>query len=922
MNQPESDRPTLFLLDGYALIYRAFFAMISRPLTTSSGENTSAPYGIARFLMRLADDFGPDYLGVVFDAGDSQRGEILPEYKATREKMPEELKASLPRCREVFDAFRVPVIEADGWEADDVIGTLARQAADAGLRTVIVSGDKDFQQLVDEHTVLLNPGRGGPAGVDEEWVSLENAEARMGVPPARVTDYLALLGDSSDNVPGVPGIGKKTAPALIAQFGDLETLLERAGEVSNTRARNALLEHGDEARVSKRLVTIRTDAPVELDLERLVIEPPDPERTRPLFRELEFHNLLRELDAVATPEERFEPACRLVDTPRALDELLAELAGVERIALWCVGSSDDPLAARLVGIALSADPRTAAYLPFGHTPPEVARDADGNPTLAFDSAAPPVLPALDTPPLEGLRALLESDTPKIGHDLKYGLQLLWRAGVRLGGVSFDTEIASYCLDPARRERTLEVLAPEKVAAELAPRSDVTGSGRSATPIEETAAEEAMWWAAPRAAVTLRLSDVQTEELERVGMWELCQEVEMPLVPVLARMERVGIAIDLEFFDALGRRLQRELELVSEEIRKIAGEEVNLRSVPQMRQLLFETLELPMVKKTKTGPSTDESVLEELAAMGHQIPRLILEHRELDKLDGTYVSKLPQLVDDAGRIHTRFNQTVAATGRLSSSDPNLQNIPIRSTLGREIRKGFVPAAGHRFVGADYSQVELRVMAHLSRDPAFLEAFRSDRDIHRETAARIFGVAADAVTPAMREQAKTINFATIYGQGPFALARQLGISREEARRFIDQYFERFAGVAAYLEEMKETARTRGYVETLIGRRRYIPEIRSKNPGMRGYGERTATNSPIQGTAADLIKVSMIRLHERLSGSGARMLLQVHDELLFEVPEDEVEDVSRQVREEMEGAIDLDVPLKVDIGVGATWYECKFG
>jgi DNA polymerase-1 len=342
----------------------------------------------------------------------------------------------------------------------------------------------------------------------------------------------------------------------------------------------------------------------------------------------------------------------------------------------------------------------------------------------------------------------------------------------------------------------------------------------------------------------------------------------------------------------------------------------------MRQLLFETLELPVVKKTKTGPSTDESVLEELATMGHDIPRLILEHRELDKLDGTYVAKLPHLVDDRGRIHTRFNQTVATTGRLSSSDPNLQNIPIRSHLGREIRKGFVPEEGYRFVSADYSQVELRVMAHLSGDPAFVEAFRNDRDIHRETAARIFGVSPEDVTPAMREQAKTINFATIYGQGPFALARQLGISREEARRFIAQYFERFAGVAEYLETMKETARTRGYVETLIGRRRYIPEIRSKNPGIRGYGERTATNSPIQGTAADLIKVSMIRLHERLAGTGARMLLQVHDELLFEVPEAQAEHVSRDVREEMEGAIDLDVPLRVDVGIGATWYECKFG
>ena len=449
---------------------------------------------------------------------------------------------------------------------------------------------------------------------------------------------------------------------------------------------------------------------------------------------------------------------------------------------------------------------------------------------------------------------------------------------------------------------------------------MVGEGRNRVPFAEADAATVMTYAAPRAAVLLPLADAQDEELERVGMRTLCREVELPLVPVLAAMERAGVKIDLDFFAELGRRFEREIQLVREEIHKIAGEEVNLRSVPQLRTLLFEKLELPIIKKTKTGPSTDESVLEELAAQGHDIPRLILEHRELDKLDGTYVSKLPKLVDADARIHTRYHQT-AVTGRLASSDPNLQNIPIRTKLGREIRKGFIPADGFVFVGADYSQVELRVMAHLSGDEAFVEAFRADRDIHRETAARIFGVDPDDVSGSMREQAKTINFATIYGQGPFALAAQLGISRDEAREFISQYFERFAGVAAYLEEMKETARTQGYVETLIGRRRYIPEIRSKNPGMRGFGERTATNSPIQGTAADIIKLSMIHLHDRLETTDARMLLQVHDELLFEVPEEEVESVVDVIREGMEGAIELDVPLKVDLGIGASWYDCKF-
>jgi DNA polymerase-1 len=922
-NETPGDRPRLFLLDGYALIYRAFFAMISRPLTTSSGENTSAPYGIARFLLRLIEDHDPAYLGVVFDAGDSFRTELFPEYKATREKMPDELRASLPRCREIFEAFRVPVIEADGWEADDVIGTLSSQAADAGLRTVIVSGDKDFHQLIDEDTALLNPGRGGPAGVEQEWVSLDNAEDRFGVPPERVTDYLALLGDSSDNVPGVPGIGKKTAPGLIREFGDLEGILAHAEEVSSERARNALQAHAEEARLSKELVTIRSDAPVELDLGGLEREQPDRERVQAIFLELEFHNLLREVEPTADAAPVTGVDYELVETAERASAMARELREAEPLAVFALGTTVDPLRARLVGIALSAEPGRAFYLPLGHRPPEVVRDAQGNPTLGLDAEEVANLPPLDAPEMEDVRRLLESDRPKVGHDLKYALQLLSRVGVGLGGLAFDTAVASYCLDPAARERSLDLLALDRFSAQLRTAKDLSGSGRAATPLDQVAREAAMTHACEGADYSLRLLEPQRDELRAHGMERLFETVEMPLLPVLAHMERVGIAIDVDFFAALGEKLRAELELVSDEIRKVAGEEVNLRSVPQMRELLFEKLELPVVKRTKTGPSTDESVLEQLAGMGHAMPRLILEHRELDKLDSTYVSKLPLLVSpEDGRIHTSFNQTVTATGRLSSSDPNLQNIPIRSPLGREIRKGFVPAPSQLLIGADYSQIELRVLAHLSGDPVFLEAFGADRDIHRETAALIFGVESGRVTPAMRDQAKTINFATIYGQGPVALAAQLGISRTEARQFIDQYFERFRGVADYLEQMKEMAREKGYVETLIGRRRYVPEIRSRNPGQRGFGERTATNSPIQGTAADLIKIAMIELHERLADTGARMLLQVHDELLIEAPETEIDAVSALVRSEMERAIELAVPLKVDLGVGSTWYDTKFG
>ncbi len=943
----ETDVPTLYLIDGHALIYRAFFAMISRPLTTSSGENTSAPFGLARFLIRLIDKHRPDYVAVVLDAGDSFRSEVFPEYKATREKMPDELSASIPRVREIVEAFRVPVIEVEGWEADDVIGSMARQAADRGIRSIIVSGDKDFYQLIDPMTWLLNPGRGGPASVDEELVTTANAAQRLGVPPGYVTDYLALLGDASDNIPGVRGIGKKTAPELITKYGGLEDILARAGELTGKRVREALLEHAEEARLSKHLVTIRLDAPVELDLEDLTREEPDRARLREIFLDLEFHTLARDW----APEGP-APGVRTTAVPRAAEdragdeaqasagpvyELVTDVAHVaaaaERlraagtIAVDTETTSLDPMRAKLVGVSLSEASGHAWYLPFGHRPPSVATDSEGNPVLALDVPKPvPNLPGIESEAMGPLRALLADESvKKVGHNIKYDMIVLERAGAPLGGVHFDTSLASYVLDPGKRQHGLDLLSLDRFQAKLTTYADVTGSGRSQIPFSEVPLDAAAAYSGEDADYTMRLYGQLKADLEAHAMLELLEEIEMPLVPVLADMERAGVRIDLDFFAALRERFTREIAQIEEEIYKLAGGEVNLRSVPQMRELLFEKLGLPVLRKTKTGPSTDESVLSELAAQGHAIPRLILEYRELDKLDGTYVSKLPALVNpETGRIHTTFNQTVAATGRLSSSDPNLQNIPVRTALGREIRKGFVPDEGHLFLSADYSQIELRVLAHLSEDPAFMSAFRADRDIHRETAARIFGVDADAVSSGMRDQAKTINFATIYGQGPVALAAQLGISRTRADHFIANYFERFSGVRDYLDEMKEQAKERGYVETLLGRRRYIPEIRSRNPGVRGFGERLATNSPIQGTAADLIKIAMIRLHDRLAAgrTRARMLLQVHDELLLEVAEDSVEEVKAIVREEMEGAIRLNVPLKVDEGVGRSWYDSKGG
>jgi len=696
--------------------------------------------------------------------------------------------------------------------------------------------------------------------------------------------------------------------------------------------RNALLEYPDEARLSKELVTIRLDAPIELDLEALARAEPDRERLRQIFLDLEFHTLARDWAPESTPSpagaapsvegaaqpqpvapapDAQGPVYELVTDAERVPAVVAEMRDAGTIAVDTETTSIDPVRAGLVGISLSAAEGKAYYLAFGHVPPTVATDADGNPVLALDTLEPvPNLPPIGSPEMTPLRDLLADPAVlKVGQNIKYDMIVLERAGALLGGVEFDTSLASYVLDPGKRQHSLDLLTLDRFQTKLTSYAEVAGSGRSAIPFAEVPLQVAAAYSGEDADYTLRLYGRLKEELEAHAMLGLLEKIEMPLVPVLADMEKAGIRIDLDVFDALRERFTREIAQIEEEIYKLAGGEVNLRSVPQLRELLFEKLELPVMRKTKTGPSTDESVLSELAAQGHQIPRLILEYRELDKLDGTYVSKLPALVNpDTGRIHTTFNQTVAATGRLSSSDPNLQNIPVRTTLGREIRKGFVAADGHVLLSADYSQVELRVLAHLSEDPAFVEAFRADRDIHRETAARIFGVEPDAGTRRRRSTSP----------------RSTGISRAQAHAFIESYFERFAGVRRYLDEMKEQARERGYVETLLGRRRYIPEIRSRNPGVRGFGERLATNSPIQGTAADLIKIAMIQLHDRLaaSGTGARMLLQVHDELLLEVPEGAVDETRAIVREEMEGAIELDVPLKVDVGVGPSWYESKGG
>jgi len=936
---PPKEPASLFLVDGYALIYRAFFALISRPLTTSRGENTSAAWGVVNFVQRLLATHRPDYLGWVHDSGLSFRHERYPAYKATREKLGEELQADFDRGMEriasLLNAYNIPVITLAGFEADDVIGTMAKLGVNAGLDVVVVSGDKDFQQLVRPGVRLLNPGRGGPAGVEEQWVSTENASDRLGVPADRVTDYLALVGDSSDNIPGVKGIGDKTAVELVATYGSLENILANAESITKKRPREALLAQADAARLSKELVTIREDLPISLDLSALAVSNPDHARLKDLFVELEFHSLAKE-HATATPPRAERAHYTTLDTVDALAALCTRVRAAPYIAVdvETVVDADsplsvDPLRSTLVGLSIAVAPGEAYYLPFrhrAHRPAQQELLPDAAQTAAADAAAAAIrnLPPITSPELAPLRALLEDPTiRKTAQNAKYGTLALRRAGVRLVGVDFDTMIASYVLDPGRRAHGMDVLALEFLDHKMTSYEDLCGKGRNAIPYDECAVGAARDYSCEDADMTLRLRALFEPQLEAYALTKLVHDIEMPLVSVLAEMEWHGVSIDRAWFASLKERFQRERERVEQEVYEAAGEPFNINSNPQLRQILFEKLELPVLKRTTSGPSTDASVLQQLAEQGHALPSLLMEYRELSKLESTYLDALPALVHPAdGRIHTSFNQTVASTGRLSSSDPNLQNIPIRRELGRDIRRGFIPRVGWKLVAADYSQIELRLLAHLSNDTAFVNAFRAGGDIHRQTASIIFGVPIEDVTSDMRARAKTINFATIYGQGANALSRQLRIEPAEARRFISEYFERFHGIRVYLDSMVAFAREHGYVQTLFGRRRYITELRDRNFSVRQFGERTATNSPIQGSAADLIKIAMIRIHQALHERGARsiMILQVHDELVFEAPADELESLRELVSHEMEHAAELTVPLVVDVGVGDNWLDTK--
>ena len=885
----------VILVDGNSLLYRAFFAL--PPFSTQENQPTNAVYGLTRMLLRLLNEEKPDIILVAFDAPEKTfRHEEFKEYKAHRKPMPDELAPQCPIAKEVVQALNIPVLEVAGVEADDVVGTVAKKAAAESYDVVIVTGDLDALQLVDKKIRVM----ANVKGVTETVVYDEKAvERRYGLKPSQLPDYKALKGDPSDNIPGVPGIGDKTASKLINEYGSLENLLDHISEVESAKLQKALTEFAEQAKLSKRLATIFTDVSVDIDLSKCRYSKPDYTRLRELFKRLEFRSLLKELPDEDIQKGLFddqEPddwdeslGHRVLRTKAELEHLTDEVLQNKGMVVRIHGSEARGVEAEPLGIAVCVGPEKAYYIPF---------DDSSEITLS------------------DLRSLLESDfISKYGHNLKYEYELLMKAGITLNGPAFDVQLAAYLLNPTRGNHELADIAFDYAGIELPlhnSRSDrCFNNGQQ---VEEIFVSQAL--------AIGKLVQILGSKLAEENLGHIMAEIEMPLVPILAEMELTGVAIDTSWLAHLSSLLEERIKAVEKEIYCLAGTEFNIGSPKQLQVILFDKLGLTATKKTKTGYSTDADTLVALAP-AHEIVAKILEYRELTKLKSTYVDSLPKLINArTGRVHTSLNQAVTATGRLSSSEPNLQNIPVKTDIGRQIRKAFIAAPGNLLVAADYSQIELRILAHVSRDPQLLRAFQIDEDIHTKTATRLFGVSAEDVTPEMRRQAKTVNFAVIYGMSEYGLSRELNIPTSVAKQYIENYFREYPRVRAYAVETLSRARLNGYVESLLGRRRYIPELNSPNRQYREFAERAAVNMPIQGTAADIVKLAMIRVHRRLKHGNfnARLIMQVHDELVFEVPETEVNLVVPIIREEMENAFKLDVPLKVDVKVGKDWCSAE--
>jgi len=892
--------PRLYLIDGSSQMYRAYHAI--RGLTGPDGRSTNAVYGFVTMLRKLIADHRPEYIAASFDlAGPTFRKDLAADYKANRAPMPPDLAEQIPWVHQACEALGVPILTSERFEADDVIGTLAARAGEAGFETAIVTGDKDFFQLVSERVKVYNPKDDGT------WFDADAVVEKFGVRPEQVVDVLALMGDAIDNIKGVPGIGEKGARELVRAHGSLDALLAGTAGVEQKRYRAALEAHADSARQSRELARIRTDVPVDFDAEALRFRGASRERCYELFGALGFRSIVMEYAPTA---DTVAADYALVRTRAELDTLVDGLAGAGRFGLRVLTDRRAPLVARIAGIAVATAPRQARYLPLGHTGLDAATEFTPAEALAR------LKPLLEDPGLG-----------KACHDAKHDTLALGRHDIVLAGVETDTMLASYLLDATRSSHALEDVALEHAGYKALTAEAVCGRGAKALGFDELPLDAALDFAGERADLALQLAGRLRPLVEEAGLARVYEELELPLVPVLAAIERAGVRLDVGALAAQSRRLEEDLGARTRRIYEMAGEEFNINSPKQLSEILFDRLQLPAGKRTgKTrAASTAVDVLEELA-LTHELPREILDWRAVQKLKSTYVDALPQLVNPAtGRLHTTFNQAVAATGRLSSSDPNLQNIPIRTEVGREIRRAFIAEPGSVLISADYSQIELRVLAHLSGDRALVEAFRRGDDIHDQTAAKVFGGESGLDPHELRRRAKIINYALLYGKTAFTLARDMGVPQAAAQAFIDAYFDGFPSVRDFIERTLAEARETGVVRTLYGRRRLVPELGSRNGQIRAAAERVTVNLPIQGTAADILKRAMIDVQAalgRMAGgrSGARMILTVHDELLFETPRETAGEVAALVRERMEQAAQLAVPLTVDLGTGENWKEAK--
>ncbi len=904
---------TLFLVDGSAIFYRAYFAFIRNPLINSRGENTSAVFGFINSLLKIIRDENPDYMVIAFDTkAPTFRHQMYDEYKSTRLKMPDELVEQLPRIREAAEALNLPSLELEGYEADDIIGTLAKEAEKKGMEVWVVSGDKDLFQLVSDKVKIYIPQKGT---MPPEKLDREGVIARFGVPPEKVVDVLSLMGDSSDNVPGVPGIGPKTAISLIGDFGNLDGVLANSEKIKAKGVREKIIANKDKAELSRKLVILDTHVPVEFSLEKLKRGEIIFEKAKKLFLELEFSSLLDFLS-----KEKSKPGLELPLTEKAqepssrpvtytcvadidhLENVINELSGKREIAVDTETSSLDSLTADLVGVSLCAEPGKAYYIPVGHKAK--------NSNIPHDKG------------LKLLGQLLtDKKVQKFGQNMKFDLEILHHAGLDIDPISFDTMLASYVINPSSRQHGLNHLAFEYFNYRMQPIEDLIGTGKKQLSFTEVDVDKATFYSAEDADFTYRLRGALAPKIDELKLNNLYYNIEVPLIKVLVGMEEAGVRVDPDYLAGMSKEIDVQLEKLTRDIFVEAGEEFNINSTQQLSKILFEKLKLPTKGKTakKTNFATDVKVLEGLALV-HDLPRLILDYRQLMKLKNTYIDAIPLLINkETGRVHTSFNQTIAATGRLSSTDPNLQNIPIRTEIGRQIRKAFIPRdEDYLLMSADYSQIELRILAHFSEDAKLIEAFQHNEDIHSRTAAEVFGADIKNITPEMRRSAKTANFAVIYGVTAFGLSQQTELDVTQSKEFIETYFSRYPGIKKYIDTTIDLARKNGFVNTLFNRIRYLPEINSKNFQMRQFAERTAINTPIQGTAADMIKVAMIQIFNKMKNMKSKMILQVHDELVFDTHKSELDELKEIVKKGMENAVKLRVPIVAEIGVGPNWLD----